>query len=76
MMSESLAQDIKRWRVDDKLSFKDVHKKFLNEYVDKTKWGVGRLLYEKFTEPEGNQIDGVYLTVAAMNYLEEDGWNQ
>lgn len=75
IMTKSLAEDVKQWRVVEECSYRKVHQKFQEKYVDKKDWSISEELVKHFgLEPYGKQIDGLCLVGSAMDYLQEDGW--
>jgi len=77
MMSESIAKQVKGWRVTEDYSFRKVHESFQIKYVDKAQWYINTALGElndSFPKPHGRQADGAMLCELAMDYLKEDGF--
>ena len=82
MISTSIAEEIKVWRVDEENSFRKVHERFQKKYVNKDQWFVNTALSgmsDSFPSPHGKQMDGAMICELAMNRLGEkesvDDWN-
>lgn len=80
IMTQEIAEDIKRWRVEEEYTWRSVHREYQKKYIPEEQWYFNEIMVERFgkSEPSGHQMDGIELCHAAMLFLGEkveDGWN-
>ena len=76
IMNQTLAFEVKKWRVDEKCSWSEVHKRYQDKYVDKSKWGIGEQIVKAFgIVSEGISYEGMILCQYAKQYLNDDDWD-
>ena len=77
IMTKDIAQDIRQWRVDEDCSWRKVHTNFQEKYVDPSEWSVNEEMVKHFgVIPTANQLVGMVLCEVAMEYLNENTWNE
>lgn len=69
LMSEVLANDIKKWKLDEGFTYVDVHAKFLEKYVGNTEHD--NLMSNLGNIPQyGDSLEGIKLFTSAMDFLQ------
>jgi len=78
IISAPVAKDVKSWRVGEDNSFRKVHERFQQKYMDESQWYVNTALSkmsDSFPTPHGKQSTGAFICELSMVALNEDGFN-
>lgn len=76
IMNETLAFDVKRWRVEEKCSWEEVHEKYQDKYTDKTKRSVSEQIVKAFgIVSKGKSYEGMLICLYAKQYIGDSDWD-
>ena len=76
VMTKSLAEEIKDWRVVNGHTYEMIHKLYQEKYVDMSKWSVSEQITKSFgIVPMGVSYEGMLLCDNAKKYLNDSEWS-